>query len=98
MTKRKTETVTDDHIIWNIKPPKFDNPACDDPTIDPEIFFPVSKNPAHAAPAKAICRGCPEVMKCAEFAMSDMRIQGVWGGLTWEQRIDLHRQIKLAGN
>jgi len=81
--------------MWNVKTPKFDNPVCADPTIDPEIFFPISTQPKYAEPAKQVCRSCPEVMKCAEFAMSDLRIQGVWGALTWEQRKDLNRQIKL---
>ena len=29
--------------------------------------------------------------------MSDLRVQGVWGGLTWEQRKDLTKQILIEG-
>jgi len=96
VSSRKVPTHNDDHIM-SIKPPRLDNPACYDNKIDPEIFFPLSTEPSASAEAKAVCRRCPEVIKCAEFAMSDLRVQGVWGGLTWEQRKDLTKQILIEG-
>ncbi|MEP7054381.1 MAG: WhiB family transcriptional regulator [Actinomycetota bacterium] len=36
--------------------------------------------------AKAICRRCPVLSTCAEFALSTREVYGVWGGLTPEER------------
>ena len=89
---------TDEHesLAWSVNAPDFSDPACADPAIDPDIFFPFDSDPA--VEAREICRRCPHVMECAEFAMRDLRILGVWGGLTWTQRKDLKRQIKLHGS
>lgn len=36
--------------------------------------------------AKAICRTCPVVERCAAFALSTREPYGVWGGLSPEER------------
>lgn len=36
--------------------------------------------------AKAICRNCPVLERCATFALSTREPYGVWGGLTPEER------------
>jgi WhiB family redox-sensing transcriptional regulator len=93
--RKQIQAHHDDDGLIHLAPPKLNNPLCTDPNIDPEIFFPVSTKEKAAEAAKAICRKCPEIVRCAEFAMTDLRIQGVWGALSWNQRKDLRRQIKL---
>lgn len=54
---------------------------------DPELWFPTTGDPMTvAAPAIAVCQSCPVRQPCLDFAMTDLRIEGVWGGLTHAQR------------
>ena len=53
-------------------------------TADPDVFFPASEGDTDAA--LRICRGCPVIDECRDWAL-DMRIRyGVWGGLTERDR------------
>ena len=58
-------------------------------TADPELFFPIS----HAGPAlqqitkaKAICARCQIQPECLRYALDAGPVQGVWGGMTEEER------------
>lgn len=61
---------------------------------DPELWFPVA-NPGHVAKgspvgeqiadAKRICYGCPVRVECLTYAL-DQGEQGIWGGLTDQER------------
>ncbi|MGV9355418.1 WhiB family transcriptional regulator [Streptomyces misionensis] len=42
--------------------------------------------------AVEICRGCPVLQRCAEFALSTRESYGVWGGLTERDRSDRRGQ------
>jgi WhiB family redox-sensing transcriptional regulator len=42
--------------------------------------------------ARAICRGCPVVDECLEFALSTNQRYGIWGALTSKQRFNLKRR------
>lgn len=54
---------------------------------DPELWFPSTGDPTTvSAPARAICEQCPVRQPCLDFAMTDLRIEGVWGGTTHAQR------------
>jgi hypothetical protein len=54
---------------------------------DPELFFPqLGEN---AAEAKRICARCPVRSECLSYAMGRPDLQGVWGGLTDEERRDV---------
>jgi WhiB family redox-sensing transcriptional regulator len=56
---------------------------------DPELFFPISySGPAlrQVAQAKAICARCPIQQECLSYALDAGSIQGVWGGMTEEER------------
>jgi WhiB family redox-sensing transcriptional regulator len=58
-------------------------------TADPELFFPVSASgPAlgQAQRAKAVCAGCPVCGECLRYALAAGPLQGVWGGMTEEER------------
>jgi WhiB family redox-sensing transcriptional regulator len=61
--------------------------ACRD--VDPELFFPVGPiGPAlvQAHRAKSVCRRCPVIQECAEFALGNREITGIWGGMDDEER------------
>ncbi|MGH8885182.1 MAG: WhiB family transcriptional regulator [Egibacteraceae bacterium] len=52
-------------------------------------FFPVgSTGPALAriATAKAVCAACPVAEKCLEYALSTGQTDGVWGGMSEDER------------
>jgi WhiB family transcriptional regulator, redox-sensing transcriptional regulator len=56
---------------------------------DPDLFFPISgAGPARAQVerAKAVCAGCPVRSDCLRYALAAGPLQGVWGGLTEEER------------
>ncbi|MEU9792929.1 WhiB family transcriptional regulator [Streptomyces sparsogenes] len=56
---------------------------------DPELFFPAGNNgPAHAQAeeARAVCRRCPVMQLCAEWALERRIHEGVWGGLIEAER------------
>ena len=54
---------------------------------DPNIFY----DPARTDEAKAVCAGCPVAGPCLREAFEN-REQGVWGGLTEDERIKLNRK------
>ena len=71
----------------------FDDSACKD--ADTSVFFPVSDT--FAGEAKAICATCPVAEQCLEYAISSHQSDGVWGGLTAQERHRLvRRRQKIA--
>ena len=62
---------------------------------DPELFFPIGPSgPAlkQLDDAKAICRRCPVVVECLMWALSTGQPNGVWGGLSEDERRKLRRK------
>ncbi|MFI8932470.1 WhiB family transcriptional regulator [Streptomyces sp. NPDC053474] len=57
---------------------------------DPELFFPIgTTGPAllQIEEAKAVCRsGCPVVEQCLQWAFEFGQEEGVWGGLSEDER------------
>jgi WhiB family transcriptional regulator, redox-sensing transcriptional regulator len=79
---------------------------------DPELFFPISgSGPAlgQVARAKAVCADCSVRTDCLRYALAADPLQGVWGGMSEEERRLLrqreakarlraaHRRPALAG-
>ena len=61
--------------------------ACRD--AEPELFFPISGTAASSPQikrAKLICASCPVRSKCLSYALDHRQEQGIWGGLTEEER------------
>jgi hypothetical protein len=50
--------------------------------------------------AKAVCRTCPVIEKCLDYALSAREAEGVWGGTTQQERellILAKKQTRLNG-
>ncbi|MEV5819246.1 WhiB family transcriptional regulator [Micromonospora haikouensis] len=63
---------------------------------DAELFFPVgTTGPAllQAEQAKAVCRRCPVVDQCLQWALTNGVDDGVWGGMSEDER----RAVKRRG-
>jgi len=72
--------------------------ACQD--AEPELFFPVSATTASAGTvrrAKLICMSCPVQAQCLSYAMAHRQEQGIWGGLTDDERRSLRARMSGPG-
>ena len=56
--------------------------------VDPELFF----DNATINQAKAICKTCPLIVACAQYAINSGMDYGVWGGLSETDRAMLKRK------
>lgn len=68
-------------------------------TADPDLFFPISSaGPAvrQVARAKAICAHCEIQQACLNYALDAGPVQGVWGGMTEDERKLLVRRERRA--
>ena len=63
--------------------------------LDTDLFFPPDENQwedQQVEDAKAVCRTCPVQTVCLEFALATRQKQGIWGGLTEDERRSLRRR------
>jgi len=70
-----------------------DRAACLDE--DPELFFPIGNTgPAlrQIEKAKTVCRRCEVIEACLSWAMESGKDDGVWGGLSDDERRALKRR------
>ena len=61
---------------------------------DPDLFFPVGTTGAavrQIEAAKAVCRTCPSLDACLEFALTTGQDAGVWGATSEEERRAIRR-------
>ncbi|WP_459251083.1 WhiB family transcriptional regulator [Streptomyces youssoufiensis] len=65
-----------------------DQAACRE--TDPELFF--SDVPGTVGRAVAVCDGCPVIQQCGTWALAQHIKEGVWGGLTADERRLIHRR------
>ncbi|MEU7156023.1 WhiB family transcriptional regulator [Streptomyces chrestomyceticus] len=66
---------------------------------DPELFFPVGDTGsalAQVGVAKAVCRRCPVMGTCQDWALTTGEEWGVWGGLSEEERRNIRRRWALV--
>lgn len=66
---------------------------------DPDLFFPiVTSGPAQTQirRAKAVCARCVVRHDCLRYALSAGSLQGVWGGMSEEDRRLLRRREQKA--
>jgi len=67
--------------------------------LDPELFFPIgSTGPAliQTEEARAVCRRCEVIDDCLSWAMDSRQEDGVWGGLSADERRALRRRNARA--
>lgn len=53
---------------------------------DPELFFPLVETDRATARARAVCRRCPVLLACRDWAVRHGETDGVWGDTTASQR------------
>jgi WhiB family redox-sensing transcriptional regulator len=73
--------------------------ACSDPSVDPELFFPIGNTgPAllQIEEARAVCRRCDVRETCLTWALESGQDAGVWGGLSEDERRALKRRNARA--
>lgn len=62
---------------------------------DPDLFFPIGNTgPAlqQIEQAKAVCRRCPVLERCAAWALMTGEAHGVWGGMSEDDRRRIRRR------
>lgn len=60
----------------------------------PRLFFPERGDSVDEA--KAICRRCPYIEPCLQYALVNVERHGVWGGKSERERRQLRRIRKAA--
>ncbi len=64
---------------------------------NPEMFFPIGASDIRATrAAKAVCGRCQVVTQCLNFATANSLREGVWGGLTEQERESARRRQQRA--
>ncbi|GGZ22146.1 transcriptional regulator WhiB [Streptomyces olivaceoviridis] len=66
---------------------------------DPELFFPIGNTgPAllQIEEAKAVCRRCLSQLACLSWALESGQRDGVWGGLSENERRAFRRRTARA--
>jgi hypothetical protein len=68
--------------------PKFENPALCATQGHPDDWHPPSGGAgvAIAERAKTVCRQCPSLKECRDYALANPEVKGVWGGLSGHER------------
>lgn len=69
--------------------------ACAQPGIPDDIdFFSIYERDQRRA--KTICNICPVKEECLDFALKYKEPDGIWGGMTYKERLAHHRrQVKM---
>ncbi|MET9387507.1 WhiB family transcriptional regulator [Streptomyces sp. NPDC002928] len=69
---------------------------------DPDLFFsvgPITSGPTliQTDEAKAVCRRCPVMKQCLNWAIRVDPVEGIWGGTTEaERRAMRHRTARVS--
>ncbi|GAA0402453.1 WhiB family transcriptional regulator [Microbispora corallina] len=65
------------------------------PETDGDVFFAEDDGRGTTPRARAICRGCPVIAECLQWALDHGEL-GVWGGTTETDRKRMKRKPKTA--
>ncbi|WP_042370529.1 WhiB family transcriptional regulator [Streptacidiphilus neutrinimicus] len=66
---------------------------------DPELFFPIGETGLallQIEDAKAVCRRCPVMDSCLQWALTARQADGVWGGMSESERAAMLRRARPA--
>ncbi|MEU3297558.1 WhiB family transcriptional regulator [Streptomyces longwoodensis] len=69
---------------------------------DPDLFFPIGRADnalvlVQTDEAKAVCRRCPVLGRCLQWALDTGPMDGIWGATTEGERRALRRRAARAG-
>jgi WhiB family redox-sensing transcriptional regulator len=66
---------------------------------DPDLFFPISvgDGAGQVEKAKALCGACAVRRQCLQYAISGDEADGVWGGLTGDERSRVSSLARARG-
>jgi WhiB family redox-sensing transcriptional regulator len=73
-------------------PGQFENPLCSE--VDTELFFPENGEQFQAATAKSVCKRCPHITECFEWALHNESF-GIWGASSPRDRKRLRAKLKI---
>ncbi len=82
---------------------EFGTPPCAESF--PDAFFTEDPPPgnyvysrkyAYENEAKAICRACPYMARCLEYALKNPELVGIWGGTNERQRKAMRKKAKMS--
>lgn len=57
-----------------------------------DMWFPRKGGDEYTQAAKAVCRQCPVIMDCLQYALDTDQRHGVWGGMSAHELAKLRRQ------
>ncbi len=60
--------------------------------MDPDIFFPISKNDVDIPMALMTCKGCPVRQECLDYAIAFPALEGIWAGTQRRERDAIRRR------
>jgi WhiB family transcriptional regulator, redox-sensing transcriptional regulator len=83
-------------VVWNQSSWRL-RAACHN--IESALFFPVGEGEEakdQIRLAKQVCASCESRLPCLEFSLRTMQADGIWGGLTEDERRRLKRQRRVA--
>lgn len=75
------------------RPSWMDEAACKNRT---SLFFPGEHALGEVLTAKSICTDCPVVADCLDYALTFGEKDGVWGGLSAEERKRLRQRSRMG--
>ncbi|MFJ8774522.1 WhiB family transcriptional regulator [Streptomyces microflavus] len=64
-----------------------------DPEDSEAVFFPTRRDHEAIAEAKELCGMCPVARECLTFALENDLTEGIWGGLTEDERAPWHKGL-----
>lgn len=65
--------------------PSLPNASCRSYS-DPDLWHPARPNRRQEFKAIGICRTCPVITECLNYAMRANPVEGIWGGTTLDMR------------
>lgn len=68
-------------------------PACAQPGVDPEWFFPPVDD-VLTPQAEYFCERCPMAQRCLDYALAHI-VEGIWAGTTLHQRRRWRRENRI---
>jgi WhiB family redox-sensing transcriptional regulator len=76
---------------------------CSNEQYDPEWWFPIEKpgrvswsRTYEANTARGICKSCPLLNECLDYALKYHGLTGIWGGLDRHERNDMQKKLGIV--